>query len=299
MFAPNLAALRYRNVLSNRGGPIARLDLFDTTLLGRRCFQANAYLRPELVAWRSAGEVFSSANGTGTDASPMVARFKAVSEAIERWAQMAVVSSSEPHRFGFDVDPSSNGMAAFPGLFRRQARQAALMEAAERFNLLSWWEGRLAATERESRWPGVRAAVLCSEAPGVTVILFRQTEHGFFSYGHAAAETFEAACDRAAVELERHTYVVRSYALVHAGVSALPATAHPMDRRCLFFAQPEGHELFLERLRSRPAAIHAKPRVVFDGPVPGPWDDFAGVWRVAYEPPSHRHLARTENYFYW
>jgi hypothetical protein len=299
MFSPNLAAFRYRDVMSERGGPIARLDVFDSTQLGSRCFQANAYLRPEHVAWQSGGHVFSEANGTGSDASPMVARFKAVSEAIERWAHMDIVSSANPDRYGFDVDASSNGMAAFPGLFRRQARQAALMEAVERFNILSWWEGRLAATERDTKWPGIRAAVLCSDAPGITVILFRQSDHGYYSYGHAAADTFEAACEKAASELERHTYVVRSFALVHAGVGALPLNAHPMERRSLFFSQPEGHELFLERLRSRPARSSACPRLVFDGAIPGAWDKYASVWRVVYEPPTQRHLTRTDNYFYW
>lgn len=298
----NLAALRYRHVLADSGGPIVRLEAADAVWLGRRCFQANAYLRNDLIAWRASGAVYGAASGTGVDASPMVARFKAVSEALERWAHMAVVTGGEGGRYGFDADPSSNGMAAFPGLFARQARPAAQLEASERFNLLSWWEGYLPALETAAPWPGVQAAVLGSEAPGVTVILFRQSAvHGHFAYGHAAGKNFASACEAAAMEMERHDHVVSRYLLAHAGApgSALPATAHPIERRSVFFSTPEGHELFLGRLRSRPAHALRHPRLVFDGVVPGPWSRYADVWRVVYAPPSERFLGRDERYFFW
>jgi hypothetical protein len=297
----SLAALRYRQVTSVDGGPIARLDTADTAWLGRRCFQANAYLRDDLIAWRQSHVVYGAANGTGVDASPMVARFKAVSEAMERWAHMAVLTAGEGGRYGFDIDPSSNGMAAFPGLLARQARPAAQMEATERFNLLSWWEGRLPALETQSPWPGVRAVVICSEAPGLTVILFRQSERGHYAYGHAAGLDFPTACAAAAMEMERHDLVVAHYMLAHVGEpgSALPAMAHPIERRSVFFSTPEGHELFLGRLRSRPRQQNRYPRLVFDGAVPGPWSRYADVWRVLYEPPSERFLGKDDRYFFW
>ncbi|MBI2518643.1 MAG: hypothetical protein HYV95_17350 [Opitutae bacterium] len=298
----SLASFRYRNILRANGGPLARVELADITILGKRAFQANACLCDELVAWRSMGAVYGEANGTGVDASPMVARFKAVSEALERWAHMAVLTAGEGGRYGFDVDPSSNGMAAFPGLFARQARRAAQLEASERFNLLSWWEGYLPALETESPWPEVRAVVLCSEVPGVTVILFRRSAaHGHYAYGHAAGSDFTSACESAAMEMERHDHAVGRYLLAHAGApgSAMPATAHPIERRSVFFSTPEGHELFLGRLRSRPPHAARHPRVIFDGAVPGPWSRYADVWRVAYEPPSERFLGRDERYFFW
>ena len=286
----NFAAFRYRRVMSDAGGPIERLAMVDTTVLGVRKFQANAFLRPELVAWKTAGQVFGEAAGTGTADSPMEARFKAISEALERWAHMAVLTSGDPQRFGFNVDPSSNGMAAFPGLWKRQARPAAQLEATERFDVLSWWEGRLGAREADTQWPGIRAVVIESEAPGVTVILYKRSANGHFAYGHAAAADFEAACQRAVVELERHEYVVQRFLLAHAGLvnGELPATAHPIERRSLFFSQPEGHEMFQERLRTPPRRTNRTPRLVFDGAIPGAWTKYADVWRVAYEPPSIR-----------
>jgi len=297
----NLAAFRYRNALVAAGGPVDRLEMADVTVVGQRAFLANAHLKPGLVGDSANQVLFSSANGSGVSPSPMVARFMAISEAMERWAHWQVHSRDDAHEYGFDVDPSSNGMAAYPGLFRRQARQGALMEAAERFNLLHWWESRLPASESSTRWAGVRAATICSTAPGITVILFKRTELGFFAYGHAAAMDFATACHKAAIEMERHALVLSRFAHAHAGsiCDLLPADAQPIERRSLFFATEAGHELFLERLRSRPHKPLAEPRLVFDGPVPGPWGRYADVWRVVYAPPSDRFLGMEENYFLW
>jgi hypothetical protein len=297
----SLAAFRYRNVLTTSGGPIERLEMSDTLVLGQRAFLANAYLQPGLARNKEGNTLYSQAHGSGTATSPMVARYMAISEAMERWAHWQLQSVRGGHQYGFDIDPSSNGMAAFPGLFRRQARSGARLEAAERFNLLNWWEGRLPAQEMTAPWPGVSAAMIRSETPGVTVILFKRTEAGFFSYGHAAAGDFAQACRKAAVELERHAQVVERYASAHAsGIrEVLPASAHPIERRTLFFAREEGHALFLERLRTPPTQTAGTPKLVYDGPVPGPWSDYADVWRVVFEPPSRRFLGMEEDYFLW
>lgn len=297
----SLAAHRYRNVLAEAGGPVARLQVANVTVLGRREFLATAFLRPGLAGNLLGNEVFSNADGGGTAPSPMVARFMAISEAMERWAHWQLHLGAERARYGFDVDPSSNGLAAFPGLFRRQARPGALMEASERFNLLHWWEGRLPAAESTTRWPGVRVATICSEAPGVTVILFRPVAGGFTAYGHGAAMDFAGACRKAAVEMERHSLLIARFARAHSGrlTGELPADAHPIERRALFFATEAGHELFLERLRSVPRRRAASPKLVFDGGLPGPWSRYADVWRVVYEPPSERFLGHEENYFLW
>lgn len=299
----NLAAYRYRNILAESAGPIERLQVADMMVLGRREFLATAFLKKGLAGNLWQNTVFSVADGGGTAASPMVARFMAISEAMERWAHWQLHTADGKQRYGFDVDPSSNGMAAFPGLFARQARSSALMEAAERFNLLHWWEGRLPAAESDTPWAGVRAATICSEAPGVTVILFRRTPEGFTAYGHAAAADHATACRKAAIEMERHELIIARFAHAHARAGNLadhlPADAHPIERRCLFFASPAGHELFLERLRSGPRGASASPKLVFDGEVPGPWSRYADVWRVVYEPPSDRFLSHEENYFLW
>ena len=143
----NFAAFRYRAIMAVAGGPIERLEISDTTVLGQREFLASAFLREGLGDDGIRFETCSAASGSGTAPSPMVARFMALSEALERWAHWQLHPSAAGIPYGFGIDPSSNGMAAYPGLWRRQARTGALMEASERFNLLNWWEGHLPAAE--------------------------------------------------------------------------------------------------------------------------------------------------------
>lgn len=296
----NLAALRYRHVLAEDGGPLERVSCREVSLLGGRWFEANAYLRAEHTAgvWRR--QVFGSASGSGTDHSPLVARFKAISEAMERWAHWATFRSGDAARYGFDIDPSSNGMAAFPGLYARQARTAALMEATERFNLLNWWEGRLKTRAAESPFPGTDAFVIESDTPGVTVILHRRSQRGHHAFGHAARPTFATACEAAAVEMERHETAVGYYVLAGCGrVDGADGTMHPIEQRSLFFASDEGHEIFQQRARGGSVGPRPRPRVLFDGVVPGPWENYAHVWRVLFEPPSLQFLSREPDYFLW
>ena len=296
----NLAPYRFRNILTEDGGPVERVEVGETSFFGRRTFMANAFLREDLRPGQQKYMVFGSASGTGEDASPMVARFKALSEAMERWAYLLEHKSG---RYGFATDPSSNGMAAFPGLWSRQAREAALLEAGERYNLIAWWEGRLEAMETRTEWPGVRAAVLCSAAPGITVILHRQSSYGHYIYGHAAAIDFASACRHAAMEMERHDQVVQRYrSTVLAGVSGFPPPPEEMptqDKRALYFASTEGYSMFLERLRTPPRKTLPPPRLAFDGAIPGPWGRYADVWRVAYEPLCSDFLNDDSHYFFW
>lgn len=292
----SLAPLRYRNVLSSRGGPIAKVETGTFSMRGRPMVMANATLVPGLTRRRSP-VLYGAVDGTGTDVDATVARHKAVSEAMERWAFHALVRSPEAAAFGFDTDPSSNGMAAFPGLRRRSARRSAVLEAVERFCLMSWWEGRAQARIFQTDWPGVSAAALDGPFGGVTVITYARTLWGGYVYGHAAEESFGAACERAVAELARHEWILRSAWLASAAGQPLQPT-DIFERRCLFFASEEGHALFQERLHAPMTEEASRPDVIFDGEIPGPWSRYATVWRFALRPPSDRYLRGGARYFF-
>ena len=296
----NLAGFRYRNVLEARGGPIVRLETSDFVVEDRRLFQANAYLRPELYPLRAKRAVYSEASGSGTHSSPMVARFMAISESMERWAFHAVSKSPNRAAYGFDIDPMSNGMAAFPGLFASQARRSAHLEAVERFSLIAWWEGMVAGVSRATEWPGVSAVVVWPEPQETVVILHKRTADGLYAYGHAAAGDFLGACRKAIVELARHEYVVANYSRAKAiGGVAVEAPTDRLERRSLFFASEEGHELFVRRLQSRPTLACPPREVIFDGKIPGPWEKYAHVWRCVFRPVTDRYMSQDETYFLW
>ena len=291
----SLAAFRYRNVLAKFGGPVASIEMGEFPVRGRKLMLANATLQPGLSRQMPHG-LFGNADGTGVHQVPAVARHIAVSEALERWAFSSLVRSERAEAYGFDVDPSSTGMSAFPGLFGRQARRRSVLEAIERFSLIAWWEGHLEGRRFDTDWPGVSAVAINGPFGGVTVVVYAQTHWGY-AYGHAADESFTGACERAIVELARHEWVLRSRCLASvAGTNKAPANV--FERRCVFFATEDGHEVFLDRV-GRPADQAAlAPEILCDAELTGPWSEYATVWRFALRPPSDGYLRGGDRYFF-
>lgn len=256
---------------------------------------ANAWLVPGLMK-KGPLALYGDADGTGADRVAAVARYKAISESLERWAFHATVKSERSAEFGFDKDPSTTGMSAFPGIRKRDARRTSVLEAVERFSLCAWWEGLATAIPFQTDWPGVSAVAIDGPLGGVTVVVWTCTEWGGYVYGHAAEESLGAACERAVLELARHEWVMRAAWL--AAVAGEPKEpTNIFERRCLFFASEEGHELFQAQIfrgaRGRPTV-----EVICDAHIPGPWDEYATVWRFALRPPSDGYLRGGERYFF-
>jgi hypothetical protein len=188
-------------------------------------------------------------------------------------------------------------MSAFPGLLARQARRGAVLEAIERYSLIAWWEGRAPGHAIETDWPGVSAVAIESPLGGVTVVAYAQTAWGGYVYGHAAEESIGAACERAVVELARHEWIMRSSWLACVGGQPVVPT-NLFERRCMFFASEEGHELFQERATANVARAMPRPELLCDCELTGPWSDFATVWRVAFRPLADGYVNGGERYFF-
>lgn len=292
----SFAALKYRNVLAQFGGPVAGIEMGEFPVRGRKLVLANATLKPGLTR-KMPMSLFSDADGTGVHPLPSVARHIAVSEALERWAFSALVRSERADDFGFDVDPSSTGMSAFPGLIDRQARRRSVLEAIERYSLMAWWEGRVEGRRFDTDWPGVSAVAIDGPFGGVTVVAYARTQWGGYVYGHAADESFTGACERAIVELARHEWVMRSWWLATvAGERKTPSNI--FERRVLHFASEEGHAEFQSHVNNRVARPAAAPEVICDSELPGPWSEYATVWRFALRPPSDGHIRGGDGYFF-
>jgi hypothetical protein len=292
----SLAAINYRDVFTADGGPIERVSSGSIDVLGRPSHQANAYLAPGLIHGKSPLSVYGNADGTGSSGSAQVARHMAISEALERWAFYSLSNSDEAAKYGFDVDNSTNGMAAFPGLFKAQARKRAHLEALERWALISWWSGHMRASVVGEALLGVTALRLEHSAKfGEVAVLFRRSAAGHVSYGYSAGGSFRTAAARAAVELARNEFVVGYYKLR----SVVRDVPNCFERRCLYFAGEEGHAEFLHRVFDRKPHREAAWSVKFDGELPGPWSKYATVWRVVPEMPSREYLDPSSSFFFW
>jgi len=296
----SVAGYRYRNVLESEGGPITRISHREFPVYGRPMFQANAWLSDNLVSHHRNFALYSDADGTGASGVPMIARYMAISEAMERWAFRVKVHAADRELYGFDIDESSNGMAAFPDLFQTEARKRALLKAVERSSVIAWWEGVLDGEVRSTDWPGISALVLPSPIGfGVTVVAFREVRDGCFAYGHGAAKDFFGAAERAVMELARNEYVL-DLRRVSQGLATTTSPASDLfERRCLFFSSSEGHAMFQERIHRKITGPRFRSEIICDTAIPGPWTEYASVWRVLIKPATTEFLADTEKYFFW
>jgi hypothetical protein len=295
----SVAGYRYRNVLETEGGPVSRVMLREFPVYGRPMFQANAWLSDRVVSHKKRFALYSDADGTGTADTPIVARYMAISETMERWAYRVKVRAMDRELYGFDLDESSNGMAAFPGLFRTEARRRALLEAVERVSIISWWEGAIDGEIRQTDWPGISALVLPSPIGfGVTVIAFRQVTDECFAYGQGAAVNVFGACERAVMELARNEYVL-GLRRVSEGLAVQDKPSDLFERRCLYFSTAEGHAMFQDRISRRITGPRFRSEVICDTEIEGPWSEYASVWRALIRPPTTEFLVNSEKYFFW
>ncbi|HEY3757232.1 MAG TPA: hypothetical protein VGL42_13860 [Opitutaceae bacterium] len=291
----SLGAFRYRDVLAEFGGPIVRLEGGPLLVRGTTWYQANATLRPELSLKPPAG-LYAAVDGSGTHASPIVARHIAISEALERWAFYVSAIGEDRDRYGFDVEPSTTGMAAFPGLVARQARKRAYLEALERHCVRHWWEGTMNGELMDTDWPGVRAVILYPKSGGVTAITYSATPERTYCFGHAADESIGGAIERALVELSRHERVVRAW---HETGRSGTIPEQAWERRALYFSTAEGFKTFIDRVETPGPAEAPEMEVLTDSEIPGPWSRYASVWRVTARPPSDRFYTDGDDYFLW
>jgi hypothetical protein len=292
----SFAPFRYRNVFAENGGPIQRTENAGTLVIaGRNETQVNAFLKPELAIGKMSHSVYGNADGTGSSEFPAVAEHKAISEALERWAFLTVHRSGDARKYGFTHDRSSNGMAAFPGL-RFQARSAAYFEALERWALIGWWAGHFDASARTlPGFENLGAVQIHHGRPEEVVILYRKMESGLVSYGHAAGKTLRAAAGKAAVELARTEFVLAR----HRARGVLATISNFMERRAMYFSSESGFHDFNERLHRKPDKAPPAWKTIFDGEIPGPWSQWATIWRNCVEMPTCAFLNREENFFFW
>lgn len=291
----SLAPFYFRNVFSDEGGPVARVQSGELPVFSQTAYQASAFLKPELSGDKQKSVMFGSADGIGSSERPSLAQDEAISEALERWAYYETHRQGDRKKYGFDLDRTSNGMAAFPG-FAWQARRRARLEALERFALIGWWDRQFGCTIHRAPYPDVgMVRIQHGQSFGEVVLLYHRARSGFMSYGYAAGSTVASAASRAAVELVRCEYVISR----QRARGAMLSVKDHMERRCLYFSTPEGHAQFLERVYAKPTKTASPWVTLFDGEIPGPWSKWAKVWRHSVAMPTYDFLDQEANFFFW
>jgi hypothetical protein len=299
----NLAPLRYARILVGQQGPIERITTARLETGHGPVIQANAWLSRHLNLERSRTKIFGDADGTGTHDTALVARHKAISEAIERWALYFLQQSGNTAENGLETDPTSTGMAAFPGLFSKAARKRARAEAIERFCLVEWWNGTLRSrpvANGETSSTGIEIENPIDRHR--VVVLWKQCEGGFFAYGFAGQPSLKGALQQAAVELERSAMVLSRFHLKNPGfeLGDLDSIENAMERRVLYFSLQDGNRQFKGRVQASAKEWRGPPpRPVVDMELRGPWSRYATVWRVLYPTQTNRHLRDFANFFFW
>ena len=298
----NLAPWKYRNILSDQRGPVASIE---TRRLPVDLYEAYVHLDPKMQIERGEeSSIYANRDGSGTHKYPHIARYKAISEALERWAFWVTVTSAQSAAFGFDKDPSTNGMAAYPGLFANQARESAVSEAYERFMLGEWWQGRAPAklisesevVHKNFEVNRVRSfEILGARDDWRAVLLEAKSIRGFTTYGFACRPQLTQAIEAAKIELYRNLCV-----LERAQSEAKEPTSLN-EKRLVFFSRPGGHELFIAKLTeslklNRPMQ---SPRLIVDREIKGPWSKYAHVWRCLFETDFEWYRStRLEEFFF-
>jgi hypothetical protein len=291
----SLAPFLYRNIFADRGGPISGVESSKLPVFDRNSYQAAAFLKRGLAdsSGESAGS--TTADGIACSDDPAVAEHMAISEALEGWAFRETRRSPGRARYGFCHDRSSNGMAAFPG-FKWQARRRARLEALQKFALVSWWDKRVPATSHRAPYPGVgMVRIHHGQNFGEVVILYHRAPTGFVAYGHAAGTSLATATTRAALQLVRSERVISR----QRACGSLAQATNYFDRRCLYFSTEEGHREFLDRVESGETKPASSWKTIFDGEIPGPWSQWATVWRHCVEMPTYAFLDTRQNFFFW
>ncbi len=296
--AISLAPVRYNKVFQKYGGPIERLEMSTRVSSdGKRRHCASGYLSASLrPSWYQEMRLYGNADGGGTHLIRNTAGYIAISESLERWAFYSECEGARGKEFGFDWEPSTTGMAAFPGLTNGGARARAADEAVERWSIVEWWLGRLPSRLISDDGGTEGALEIISPLPRCSVaIVWRACSFGGLAFGFAGGATLKEALQRARIEQDRNISVLETLVREtgqRPDASAMDKSIAEAERRLVFFASEAGKELFRARMaQSRElAALPPAPRKLIDREIPGPWTHYASVWRTLYEPTSYAYL---------
>lgn len=232
-------------------------------------------------------KLYGNPDGAGSDKHKSVACYKAISECLERWAYYETVYGNSAKEYGFHIDPTTTGMAAFPGFTSRAAQNTAKNEALERWAIAEWWAGHLQTAQYKLN--AINYIVLKIPNTGSVVISWHPVTalsavvENVMAYGFAGGTTEKAALLKSQIELYRNTEVLTKYFKNSKAPSM--SEMRLQEQRVLWFSTEDGYQLFQEKTdRSKKITIkNYTPQLIINKEISGPWSKYARTWRCLYK----------------
>jgi len=295
------------SVFVDEGGPIEQVKHTQMETIHDNLYEAVAYLSDKCVGkkGRPKKSVYGSGDGAGADHNLEMAVCKAVSEAMERWAYRETYQK-DSSEYAYDINPTSNGMAATPGKSLQWCQKMASREAYERLLLMLFWEKEVYATPILTGVAAVNAYEITAEGcPYICVILEKVIGHNRYAFAFSGGSSYREAYPKAAVELARTEAALKQFYKNDGDVEQILNAENGswLEKRSLYFSTPEGLDAFREKMEKaydyKDSDI-VKVETVFDGELKGPWNEWATVWRTVFKPLSGRAYDKEDHtYFFW
>ena len=288
----NVAPLKYAHVQKQHGGPIEAVSYVERDLPTGKMFEGFANLDEKITGIHSSGELlYANVHGSGFAATKAEAIHCAISEAMERWGWYAASQDAGMRKaLRFDLDATTAGFSAFPGLGVQGAMKRALFEAAENWAIGTWWDGKL--PHKDLSVPGLSAILVQSTVPGIAVVVIWKEEKGQTYFGSAASHSQASAIELARLDMQHHQDM-----LAFCKNEKKRESFSLSVRRMQHFAEPAGFAAFRERLAKKGSTSPA-PTLLVDESVRGPWTQYAHVWRCLFDSNSSREKDRVDYFLF-
>lgn len=281
----NLAPWYYRELL-NENTIIEKPEFYSTTsLTGEKKFEVVVTLKENLrPSWIPTSSIYRNCDGSGADKYKNIATYKAISESLERWAFYSSVDS-RANKYGFEFDPTTTGIAAFPSWHFNQARKNARAEAIERWCIHEFNRGNIPIKNHTTLISNLLHFELVSPFSDTFVSLLCYAGNSFYSYGFAADTSLNKSFNKALVELDRNyrmldVYYSKNSSEAVRGVQLLST----VDKTIIFYSTKEGYLSFEEKINKSPCKVMNKsPKILCDQELIGDWSKYTKVWRFLLE----------------
>ncbi len=292
----NLAPIKYSKVLSCNGGPIESINIIKKNIYyEQEGYESYTDLTSDLKKLKiRKNTLFGNCDGTGSSTSKNEAGYIAISEAMETWAfRNSINNSNDKKKYGFNIEPTSTGMAAFPSLSNLTVKHLSKKEAIERWSIIEWWYGNLAIKKTKH----TQLVEVLSPIKNIKIIIVwkKSAENSKYAYGFAAGKSLKNTIKKANIELFRNLSVLENQCNKNILINRLNLN----EQRLLYFASPEGHNKFLERVKiSQNLKITpSMPKKLIDIEIKGPWSKYATVWRTLFEQSSLDYQKNDDKFF--